>query len=102
METVQINDKRALSLILFKKLTHDLKEFDDDMTEKTAARLIAEAVSLIPGFTVTRGEKAGIIYIKKEDSAGSDDPRGTPVNIQDAIDSLIIVWEDYQKLSLSA
>jgi hypothetical protein len=95
MNSVQINDQRALSLVLYKKLTKDLTAFEEDMTQKAARKLITDAINLLPGYSAENTDRLNVILIRKTD----DQSDGVSVNIQDAIDSLMIIWEDYLHLS---
>lgn len=69
-------------------------ETDIEMEEKEAARLIREAIDLLPDFKAEPGEKINQLLLTRV----SD--RNPPVvfDIQDAIDSLMIVWKDFQNL----
>ncbi|MBI3395559.1 MAG: hypothetical protein HY042_06980 [Spirochaetia bacterium] len=86
-------DPRAAALIIAAKLHSGLSaisEEDGRLSHQTARDLIINAIRLLPDIQVT--ESDGTAYISFAGLAGS-----APVPLQDAVDSLVTVWNEYEE-----
>lgn len=80
------------ALVIFHKLSQELKNMDDDPDEKEARRAIREAIELIPDLHIKSTETPSIVYLKHP---GKNKEIRFP--LQDAIDSLLILWNEYRR-----
>lgn len=93
-ENGKTEDPRVVSLILFQKLQKELNDLDDELTEKVALRILSEALDLIPDLVISPGSRPNEITVSH-----TRNPETKKVlNLQDAADSLLTVWRDYQKV----
>ncbi|MCR9141307.1 MAG: hypothetical protein NXI24_03585 [bacterium] len=95
--TGQSKEARAFAIIVYHALRSDLARLDeDDALDETRARaMILRAVNLFPGYEARKDPEFGhLILIDKTDEGQNT----VSLNIQDAVDSLLIVWRDFQKL----
>ena len=83
-----------LSFVLYQKLARELTHLEEDLTPSLAGRLIREAVDLLPGYLVRVGPSYDRLILRKME----DQAQEMELNIRDAIDSLLIIWNDYHKL----
>jgi hypothetical protein len=91
-------EARAFAIIVYHALRRELAdiESDDELDEKRARNMILRAVNLLPGYeSRPNQEHSHLILIEKLDE-GQDT---VSLNVQDAVDSLLIVWRDFQKLA---
>ncbi len=95
--TADQKEARAFAIIVYHALRSDLArlEEDDELDETRARAMILRAMNLFPGYEARKNpEHSHLILIEKTDEAGNT----VSLNIQDAVDSLLIVWRDFQKL----
>lgn len=83
-----------LSFILYQKLARELTNLEEDLTPRLAGRLIREALDLLPGFLVRGGPDYDRLILKKMD----DPSHEVELSIRDAIDSLMVIWDDYHRI----
>ncbi len=92
---------RAFAIIVYHALRSDLANLDegddaDRLDEERARRMILRAVNLFPGYQAEADAEHGhSILIEKT----GPEPETVVLNIQDAVDSLQIVWRDFRRLS---
>lgn len=91
------SESRALAIILFNKIHKELTSSEDELTERRAARIIQDALNLLPGYRSEPGSKTSILKIVREESGREE--QTCEMNIQDAIDSLMVVWKEYLSLA---
>ena len=89
-------DVRAQALVLFHSLRQDLEIVEADLGEFDEARardIILRAINLLPDYEADVDERSHIVIERTA-------RRGNPIrlNLQDAIDSLRVVWRDYREL----
>ncbi len=88
-------DPRMMSMIVFQRLYHKLRLLDEDnLTNETASSLICEAIDVLPGFHARKGRRNNIIIVRSDARPG----HSGEMYVQNAIDSLRILWSDFQKL----
>ncbi len=86
-------DPRAAALIIATKLHQGLSAMSEEngrFSEQSARELIVEAIRLLPDVEVT--EKDGTLFVTFSDLKGA-----APVPLQDAVDSLLTVWHEYEE-----
>jgi len=82
------------SFILFQKITNEFSHLEDDsLSPVRARRILLSALSLIPGIQVKEiyGENRVVL------SHASAPDQTYEMHIQDSIDGLLILWNDYMK-----
>jgi len=87
-----MNDPRALSLVLYHSLRRELSSPDLELSERMAADMIARSLSLLPNIHLKQGSRYHLLTLT---SAEGDE---ITLNIQDAIDSLRLIWNEYRTL----
>lgn len=91
-------EARAFAIIVYHALRSDLARLDeyDELDEIRARAMILRAVNLFPGYEAQKDLRYGhLILIEKT----GEDQNTVSLNIQDAVDSLLIVWRDFRKLA---
>ena len=89
-------ESRAFAIVVYHALRSDLARLDEDdeLDERRARSMILRAVNLLPGYEAAPDdERDHLLFIHKENQSP------VQLNIQDAIDSLLIVWRDFRKLT---
>lgn len=81
------------ALILYLKIQEELSSIEEEMNPKKAREIIVESLRLLPDYVVESTEKENWIRIRTIGVAGKE----ILLNLQDAIDSLSLVWNDYQR-----
>ncbi len=87
-------DPRVLTLIIFQKLQKELIYIDESLRPDRAASIIRRSINGIPGFRAEKTRDEFILIVTNEASKKNV----MEMNIRDAVDSLIIVWNDYRTL----
>lgn len=77
-----------MALVLFQSMREKL-ENRDDLTESEARRILLESIELIPDIQSARMDRTTLYLQPVETDAEIRMP------VQDAVDSLIMVWNDY-------
>lgn len=85
-------EQRALAITLFHALRHELTGIDDELGPEAARALLSRALNYLPGVEVEATERVNILKLHREGAAPVD------LNVQDAIDSLRLVWREYMRL----
>ncbi len=86
------SDTRALALVIFQHLRKQIPILQDSRTAR-ARDIIAEAIQLLPDYRAKKTDRDNILLIQRM----TDPPdEFIAMNIQDAIDSLTVLWRDYQ------
>jgi hypothetical protein len=87
-----VTDPRSLAFIVFQKLRQEATSApDEELTESGAMRIFLDAINLMPDYEATTGARENVLLIQREGVEFQ-------LNIQDAMDSLIVVWNDYQDI----
>lgn len=93
---------RAFAIIVYHALRSDLANLDegDDadrlLNPERARRMILRAVNLFPGYEAEADAEHGHSILIEKTGPESET---VVLNIQDAVDSLQIVWRDFRRLS---
>lgn len=87
-------DPRVLTLVVFQKLHQELSEIEGPLTYQRAASLIRRSINHLPGYRAEKGSNEHILVVTNE----YDPENVLEMNIRDAIDSLMIVWNDFREL----
>ena len=86
---------QALALVLYHSLRRGLAALDEEeLDEKRARTMLLVALELLPGMQPRSTDREHLILIEK--SANADEK--VRINIQDAVDSLQVVWRDFRAL----
>jgi hypothetical protein len=96
-QKTESKEARAFAIIVYHALRSELArlEEDDELDEIRARAIILRAVNLFPGYEARKDPQyRHLILIDKSE----EDQNTVSLNIQDAVDSLLIVWRDFQKL----
>jgi len=78
------------AFIIFEKLRQELADYDDEISPARAKKIIIKAISLLPGFNVEDSKKPDSITVRSITSPGI----GVEVPLQNAIDSVMILWNE--------
>ncbi len=97
LRDASLGDPRVLSLVIFQKLQNDLTQLEEELTPRKAGELIREGLDLLPGYRALPGREIHQIRLREE--AAPDRPEGEEkvIDIRDAVDSLLLLWNDYLK-----
>jgi len=87
-----VTDPRSLSLALSHALARKIRLYEE-LNPEMARTLLLEALNLLPDYTVEETDRPHIVRISTTTGPSF------PFNIQDAVDSLIILHKDYQRLA---
>ncbi|MBX7059593.1 MAG: hypothetical protein K1X75_16130 [Leptospirales bacterium] len=83
---------RALALTLFHALRHELSTIDDELSPETARSLLLRAINFLPGIQVVEGPRKNLLLLQPENGPA------VALNVQDALDSLRLVWREYMRM----
>ena len=86
------SDPRALGLIVFQKFHSELPELGEEPGDRAMARLLLEAINLLPDFEARPGDKPHILLLQRLNMPHAKE---IPLNIQAHIDALKTIWRDY-------
>lgn len=97
-DTAESKEARAFAIIVYHALRSDLArlEEEDELDEPRARAMILRAVNLFPGYEARPDPRHGHLILIEKSGEGQDT---VSLNIQDAVDSLLIVWRDFRKLA---
>ena len=85
-------DNPPPQLILFQMLSRGLSSLEEELTEIAARDLIVAAINLLPDYQARPANHPAKILVKE--LAGAH--REQEIEFQNAVDSLKIIWQDYQ------
>jgi hypothetical protein len=83
------NGKRLLALLIYQKLKKDLADQDETLGIAKAKRLLIEAIALHPDLSIDSLPELGSSQIRSTDGGEAI------INLQSAIDSLMILWNEH-------
>ena len=99
-----MNDPRALSFIVYQKIQQELsgQDQEEDLSSRRAGEIILDALNLLPEITVQPGPRDGFVLIRsittdRTEQATDTNQEELLFNLQDFVDSLRTVWQDYRK-----
>ena len=88
------SDPRGLALVLFQKFHRELPTLDEMPSDRTLREMILEAVNLLPDYAARKAPKQSNLLITAQGAQGSAEAL---VNVQDTIDCLRTLWEEYRR-----
>ncbi len=100
-------ESRAFALVVYHALRKELASLgEDELDDHQAREMILNAVNLLPGYEARplsqkEAEQSGRMFAPHLILIEKSDDKGDPVqlNIQDAVDSLRIIWRDFRRLT---
>lgn len=99
-----MNDPRALSFIVYQKIQQELsgQDQEEDLSSRRAREIILDALNLLPEISVQPGPRDDLVLIRyiaagEAEDATDANQEGFLFNLQDSIDSLRTVWQDFRK-----